>query len=143
MYWDWYEDYQPHLYYHKNKTKKEFKADVKLLLKKYGKEYLEQESSWANIPGWIDYIDNKLPELGYEQVKEVMVGFFGGYILGDDYSDFEEPGDEDVSWGKIVGKRLLKQAMEHNKKFNKEIKAARKPKKTVRTKKKLDKPKKK
>ena len=43
LYWSWHDDYYHYLFYHPNKTVKEFEKDVKFLFKKYGEEYLKEE----------------------------------------------------------------------------------------------------
>jgi hypothetical protein len=105
--WSWYEDYQPHLFSHENKTREEFEQDAKFLLKKYGPEYLDQETSWAQAPGWITYVVKKFPELGYKIIEPERVSVFGSYIIEGD--------EEDLEFGKnFVGTDLLNQAIDHN-----------------------------
>jgi len=114
--WSWYEDYQPYIFYHKNKTKKDFNKDVKNLFRKYGDEYIESEESWIGAPVWVGFIADKLPELGYKRVNQQIPGFnvFGAYIIDGDDSEDEE-------FSKIIGKRLYKKVIKRNKERNKEI----------------------
>ena len=106
--WTWHEDYTPYLFYHPTKTKDEFNSDVKLMLIKYGNEYIASETSWVGASRWIEYVANKMPELGYKQINPKAFHFFGAYIIkGDD--------DDDKEWCKIVGKKLLNKAIKHNK----------------------------
>lgn len=105
--WAWYEEQYNYLFSHPNKTQDEFKNDVKHLLVKYGKEYLENEGSWAGANRWVEFVSKKLPELGYKAVEPITESFWGAYIIrGDD--------GEDGEWGEIVGKELLQQAIYHN-----------------------------
>ena len=79
------------------------------MLRKYGKEYLESEESYAGANNWIGFIANKMHELGYKKVETINVNFWGAFII-DDVND-----DEDKEWGKVVGKKLLLEAINHNK----------------------------
>lgn len=113
--WCWYEDKNDYLFIHDNKTKEQFKQDVNEMLIKYGKEYLDQEESWAGANKWIDYISKKLPELGYQTVEPITSSFFGAYIITERHSS------DDKEWGEIVGEELLQHAIEHNETFEKEM----------------------
>jgi hypothetical protein len=109
--WSWYEDYQTYLFYHQNKTEGEFKNDIRFLLRKYGKDYIESEkpSSWVMAPEWIEFISKKMPELGYVPAKIINENFWGAYIIDGDLDDFEEK-----NWKEAVGEELYKEAVDHN-----------------------------
>lgn len=111
LYWIWYEEHSYWLFTHPNKTKKQFEADVKMLLREYGNDYLKEEDSWAGARGWIELIAEKLPVIGYTKIEPESTGFFGGYILRKD--------DDGKEWEKIVGKELMEKAIKHNKKVEK------------------------
>lgn len=105
--WGWHEDWESYLFIHYDKTQKQFKKDVSMLLVKYGNEYLESEDSFAGASSWISFIADKMPELGYQPIQPINVGFCGSYIIEGD--------EEDVrGWGKVVGEDLLQKAIEHN-----------------------------
>lgn len=90
LYWSWYEDYQPHLFEHEQiKTEEEFEADCKKALLDCVEEYLAQEDSWAGMPDWIEYACKSLTKYGYERVRPVSCGWFGGYIIKADRIDSE------------------------------------------------------
>ena len=110
LYWCWYEDYSFYLFYHENKTEKEFQSDVKKLMKKYGDTYLQEENSWAGASEWIRFVAPKMTELGYEEIKTVRFGLFGSYIIKED-----DPSEDLVSLTKLVGKKLVDKAFAHNK----------------------------
>lgn len=113
--WSWHEDWSSYLFIHINKTKDQFKEDVKSLLIKYGKDYIKsEEEHWTGAHSWIEFISNKMEELGYEKVIPIRESFFGGYIL-------EENDEESEKWGEIVGKDLLKEAIDHNKKVKEDM----------------------
>jgi hypothetical protein len=113
--WNWHEDYVPYLFSHDSKTKEEFNSDVKALLKKYGNEYIDQETSWVGAPGWIEHVVKKLPELGYIRIIPEQFSVFGAYII-----ECKEHDEDDFAFGDIVGEDLLKKAVEHNKKMEQE-----------------------
>ena len=112
--WGWYEDWSYHLFIHFGKTQEQFKQDVKSLLVKYGKDYLKSETSWAGANGWVDFIADKMPELGYQPIKPISESFFGAYII-------EGNEDDDKRWGEVVGEELLQEAILHNKKVREEM----------------------
>lgn len=112
LYWSWYEDYEPTVYYHPNKTPDQFDKDVKHMLFKYGQAYLDSEESWAGCNGWIDFIRDKMPELGYRKISPHSFGYFGGYILKE---------NEDDGFIEKVGLDLFNKAIDHNNKIEKEI----------------------
>lgn len=99
------------LYTHPKKTELQFKDDIELQLKKYGKEYLKSEISWASAEGWIEFINDKMPELGYYPINPKRWSYRGGFIIE----------DENSSWGDVVGKELFNESLAHNKKIEKEI----------------------
>jgi hypothetical protein len=109
--WNWYEESNPYLFVHPDKTEEQFKEDVKFLLQKYGEEYMEQEESWIGAHNWVYYISKKMPDLGYEPVNPITESFWGAYIIEN------KKGDEDKSWGEVVGEKLLEIAIDKNKKF--------------------------
>jgi hypothetical protein len=110
--WTWYEDYMPYLFSHETKIKEEFENDVKFLLRKYGKEYIEQQqTSWVGASSWIEFIVKKFSELGYVRIRPEAMTIFGAYII-------ERPdAEDDKDFGEIVGEELFQQAIEHNKKL--------------------------
>lgn len=108
LYWSWYEEYSPYLLFHENKTKEEFEQDVKKYLIKYGDEYLEKEDGWIGASDWIQFIYDKLPELGYIKINPIATGFFGAYIIDGD-------NEEDIKWKEIVGEELYQKAVRKNK----------------------------
>ena len=112
--WGWYEDWSYHLFIHFGKTQEQFKEDVKLLLVKYGKDYLKSETSWAGANGWVDFIADKMPELGYQPIKPISESFFGAYIIKGNE-------DDDKRWGEVVGEELLQEAILHNNKVREEM----------------------
>ena len=112
--WGWYEDWIYHLFIHFGKTEEDFKQDIKSLLVKYGKDYLASEKSWVGANGWIDFIAEKMPELGYQPVQPIRENFFGAYII-------EGNDDDDKRWGDVVGEELLQEAILHNNKVREEI----------------------
>jgi hypothetical protein len=112
--WCWYEDYCPHIFSHETKTKVEFDADVKNLMKKYGNEYMGQENSWVGAHGWIEFTSKKLPELGYIPIIPETYSVFGANIIRDC--------DEDsIKFGNIIGEDLLNKASEHNRQLEIEL----------------------
>ena len=112
--WIWHEDYMPWLFFHENKTEKDFKKDVNFLLKKYGKDYIKSnEDSWVGACGWFEFIVPKMSELGYEKVSTIKYGHFGSYIIKND-EIYEK--EESRNLKKFIGKELLEEAVEHNKK---------------------------
>ncbi len=111
LYWSYYEDYSYWLFSHPKKTKKQFQAYVKMLLREYGNDYLKEEGSWAGASGWIEKVAEKLTIIGYTKVLPERFGFFGGYILRED--------DDGKEWSKIVGKDLFDKAIKHNEKVKK------------------------
>lgn len=119
--WTWYEDYCPYLFSHDSKTKEEFNSDVKMLLKKHGQEYLDQETSWAGAARWVEFVAGKLPELGYSRITPEAFSIFGAYII-----ECREHDDDDFAFGEIIGEDLLKRAVEHNKNLEQENEESRK-----------------
>jgi hypothetical protein len=64
--WDDWDGSDNYLFLHSNKTQEEFNSDVKLLLKKYGKEYIDSNiDQFVGADGWISFIVPKMSELGY------------------------------------------------------------------------------
>lgn len=119
LYWSWYEDYEPYLFFHENKTEAQFRNDVKKMLRKYGEEYLETTDGWAGASRWIEFIVPKMEELGYVSIKTISYGAFGSYII--DYkgkSRDTEKTEDNKRWESIVGKRLLQKAIKHNEKID-------------------------
>jgi len=99
-----------------NPSPSQFNHDVEALIKKYGKEYLEQEESWACFGDWVTYIVNKLSELGYE--RAVITNVFiptQGIIRDLDDQDLNN------SFRKIVGKELFDLAVKHNERIEEEL----------------------
>lgn len=112
--WTWYEDYQPYVFCHEFKTKKEFEKDVKFLFKKYGNDYLKQEKGWASASDWMRFIADKFSELGYERIDTEYdaIKIFGSYII-----EKEKHNDETKEFEKFIGPELIKKALAHNKKL--------------------------
>lgn len=115
--WSWHDEDNTYLYTHDNKTDSEFQEDVKMLLRKYGKEYLETEESWAGANKWIEFVSGKMHELGYNYAKPAQFSFFGGYIFKDKKIDPDEDGIEEKKWAEIVGQDLMDAALLHNQKI--------------------------
>lgn len=116
--WDWYEEGCHWTFYHPHKTNEEFESDVNYLFKKYGKEYLDQETSWAGAADWTRFIVDKMPELGYEPIKPYNYGHFGSYIIS--YEEDRELPEEDVEFKNIIGDDLFNRARLMNQVLNKE-----------------------
>lgn len=112
--WGWYEEWSYHLFIHTDKTQEQFKEDVKSLLVKYGKDYLKSETSWAGASGWVEFIADKMPELGYQPINPIGESFWGAYIIKGDE-------DDDKKWGEVVGEELLQEAILHNQKLEEEM----------------------
>ena len=93
-----------------------------MLLRKYGDEYLAQETSWVGAPDWIDFISGKFPELGYEIVRPEKFDVWGAFIIeadnrDDDCNPFEPTyhlGDDDIEFGNLIGQDLLQKALAKN-----------------------------
>lgn len=113
LYCSIYDSHQYWLYTHPNpdRTKEEFESDMKFLLVKYGKEYLQNEDSWAGSRGWMEFISEKFSEFGYEKIEPMSIGFSSGLILDESDQEFR----------KIVGMELWQDAMEHNRRIRKEM----------------------
>jgi hypothetical protein len=106
--WINYEDRLSFLYFHENKTKEQFNEDVKILIIKYGEEYLNQEEVWAGVDRWIKFISAKLPELGYTLISPQRTVFGGSEIID----------VEDTEWCSVVGPDLFDKAIEWNENEN-------------------------
>lgn len=113
--WSYYEDSSSYLFYHESKTIKEFEADCKFLMIKYGNDYIEQEQYLTQAPRWIDFIIDKFSELGYERIIPVAFNIFGSYIIDDDREDGK------CALKQVVGKELFDKAVNHNKKIKERI----------------------
>jgi hypothetical protein len=117
----YHSDYEEHTswkFFHFDKTNWEFKQDCLLLLRQYGKEFMnEKDGGWISASDWLYYIANKLPELGYTLIQsQSHFGHFGSGIIGHGTPyDGTELRDEDKEWEKKVGKELFKMALEKNK----------------------------
>jgi len=117
--WSWDEDYSVTQFTHPdNPSKEQWHEDVKKMLKKYGEEYLKQETGWAGASDWITFVGTKMPELGYSpHAKDTFAwSFFGAFILGDDGGREDE---DDIKWKEIVGPDVYKKAIAHNEKIRK------------------------
>ena len=81
-------------------------------MKKYGNEFLKQnKDSFVGASSWIDFVADRMSELGYVEAKPtIKFGHFGSYILGD-----EENKDCDNGFKKLVGKKLFDKAASQNK----------------------------
>ncbi len=112
--WSWYEELHYYLFIHTDKTQEQFKQDVRSLLVKYGRDYLKSETSWVGANGWVDFIADKMPELGYQPIQPISEGFWGAYIIKGDSKD-------DDRWGEVIGEELLCEAILHNKKIEEEM----------------------
>jgi len=113
--WTWNEDYIPYLFSHETKTKEDFRNDVKYLMRKYGKEYIEQEFSWVGASWWIEFIAKKMPELGYTHVYPEAMSVFGAFIIENINNK------DDKEFGEIIGEELLQEAIKHNNKIKKKL----------------------
>ena len=115
--WEWYEENYSFLFTHLNKSEEQFKEDVKLLFIKCGNEYLaNEEEGWASMPDWTVLVAERMNELGYEPIKPVSYGSFGGFII-DNYDD----NDDEEGIKEFIGKELLQKAIEHNSKLRKKL----------------------
>lgn len=108
--WVYYDECVYFLFIHENKTYEEFDKDICDMLIKYGDEYLAQESGYASLPSWIEYIAPKMCELGYELVEPKSKSFWGGYIISEDE-------DENKELINTVGRNLYNKSIEHNSKI--------------------------
>ena len=115
--WCWYEEQADYLFFHENKTEKQFKEDVIFLLRRYGEDYINKEKGWCSAMSWIDFISEKLETIGYIKVEPITWSYFGGYILDE---------GEDDEWREIVGDRLFNLAIEKNKDSERELDEERK-----------------
>ena len=115
--WAWYEEQADYLFFHENKTEKQFKEDVIFLLRFYGEDYINQEDGWCSALSWITFISEKLEAMGYEKVEPITWSYFGGYIL--------EKEDDD-EWREIVGDRLFNLAIKKNEAVEQELDEERK-----------------
>jgi hypothetical protein len=92
--WTWYEDYTPYLFEHSNKTKDEFADDCRKAMKECFDNYMEemqkQSFRWAQVPYWMEMACKKLEEYGYKPIRPVVFGYFGGYLIKDDYDTKED-----------------------------------------------------
>ena len=114
LYHSGWESYSPYLFLHSNKTEAQFKKDVKFLLRKYGHEFIEsKEELYVGVHDWIIFILDKMSELGYREISTIGYGFFEAEII---YGN----ADDDNVFGKVIGKELLNEAAEHNRKINEE-----------------------
>ena len=105
-YW-YFEDKNSELYSHPDKTREQFEEDIKMLLAKYGEEYLEKTKEEGCIAGqmdWLFFASSKLQELGYSRVFPNEVMFSGGNIID----------ERDTDWKEIVGERLSNKALKLN-----------------------------
>lgn len=109
--WTWWEQESSYLFIHLDKTEKQFKEDVEMLLVKYGDEYINSEESWVGANNWIAYVAKKMEELGYELFQPVRVSYFGAYIIK----------EEDKDWKKVIGKKLFDKSVARNIETEKEL----------------------
>lgn len=100
------ESWSSNLFFHDSKTREEFDADVRMLLRKYGEEYLKQEESWVGGGSWIEYVVTKLPELGYREIDTIRVSFDECMIIKED--------DADSDFVQAIGPELFKAAVRQN-----------------------------
>ena len=121
FYWNWYEEYSPTLFSHKeDKSELEWELDCKRAIKECGEEYLKQEQNWAGAQNWIGFATHKLIEYGYELITPITFGHWGSFIIEHEVNE-EGLGEDDIKWKEIVGDELFKKAIEHNIKLNKEL----------------------
>lgn len=108
LYWSWYEEYTPYLFYHENKTKDEFESDVKQLLR-LGTDAITDKNKGMYIGAkeCIDFISDKIEQLGYQRIEPIAWGFFGGSIL--DGSD-----GESRAWSDLIGEEQMEKIISHN-----------------------------
>ena len=115
LYYSWYEDYVPLLFEHTSKTHKEWERDCKKALKECGKDYIEQEDSWISPSQWMSFACETLELYEYKRIQPVKFGYQGSDIIGNTtMGKGVEKGKDDLQWGKVVGKKLLAQALEKN-----------------------------
>ncbi|SRR6266403_314847 len=111
-YWD---DYQYYQFQHDTKSKEDFENDVNYLIKHYGEEYIDGECHWVGMPGWIEFVAGKLPELGYDKVEVDVVSFSGGSIINPFMSN------SDVLWKDFVGAELFSKAVDKNRQLKEDM----------------------
>lgn len=115
---DWEVTYT-YLFSHPNpqQTQEQFISDINTLLEKYGKEYIDQETSWISAYHWIEFIIPLLSkEYGYQQIQTLDATYSGFYIIReDDIARYTDPSDPYCKlFGNAVGLTLLEYAAKKN-----------------------------
>ena len=101
----WEEGYSFWLFTHTNKTQLDFQDDVRILLRKYGSEFLRTiPDEWAGTSDWMEFIAGKLPELGYVEIQTMKCEHATEFIISEDHT----------LWKDVVGEELFAQALQHN-----------------------------
>jgi hypothetical protein len=121
--WHTFDSNNSFLFIHPNKDQKQFKKDVRFMLKKYGEEYLNNcvEYQSPHVRDWIEFIVDKMPELGYQIVNPIKEKFQSMKIDKDN----DRYGDFNKKWGNVIGKKLLNLALQQNEKIEKFCKEQR------------------
>lgn len=110
--WDWYESGGYWLFTHpEDKTQKDFYVDVKLLIDKYLKTFIEEEATYVTLSDIFCLVASKLPELGYVDLEPITINCFGNGIL-------RKASDADLYLVKLVGRDLIDQIVEQNRKID-------------------------
>jgi hypothetical protein len=109
LYWSWYEDHEYWLFSHMMKTEEQFDADIRMIIRKVGKNFIESSNSYIGMNNWMEAVANELPSIGYEKVETIPWGIWGGYILKKN----EEDTSEKIK--NIIGDELFEMAIEKNK----------------------------
>lgn len=106
FYYHCYEDYEPHLLYHENKTRAQFKKDCIFITRKYADNYIKR-NSLVGMDGLIKYAAKKMKELGYVPIKPHHYGVFSGFYL-----NHEDRNNE--AYLELLGEELLEKAIIKN-----------------------------
>jgi hypothetical protein len=112
-----YDDFEYYLFSHEDKTNNQFEIDVSVLMRKYGKEYIEQETRWVELHSWIEYIIDKMEELGYKKIIPISVSFGDPGLFGESTYEWES----DTEFRKYIGEELYELASFKNRKLNERI----------------------
>lgn len=112
--WEYVEEWNYYHFIHFNKTQDQFSKDIQSLLIKYGNDYLESEEGLISVQGWIEFIAEKLPELGYKRIEPIKATYY-------EISYLSEFAQESKDWSDVVGEELLQKAIKQNQKIMEEL----------------------
>ena len=113
-----YDTYESFIFYHENKTHEEFKQDVDSLLVKYGPQLIlenltklkkEGYNNYISVSTWIEYIIDKLPQLGYIRILPQCYNFSEELLVHDPTK---------FAFERTIGKKLLTKVINYNKKVS-------------------------